>query len=181
MKLKEFVRQYGQPFSESLGIHLDSASNEEILKWFIASILYGKPIRETSATKTYKIFEERNILTPSKILKTGWKGLVSVLDQGGYTRYDFSTADRLLEIFKNLQLVYSGDLNRVHSVSTDPRYLEERLENLGKGIGDTTVSVFLRDMRCIWSKADPNPSPLVEMAMKELGIKDLKKFGRKNV
>jgi hypothetical protein len=36
-------------------------------------------------------------LTPKQILKTGWDDLVKILDEGGYTRYDFKTADRLLE------------------------------------------------------------------------------------
>jgi hypothetical protein len=47
---------------------------------------------------------------------------------------------------------------------------------LGKGIGPTTVSIFLREMRGVWSKADPEPSPLVKLAMSELGIKDIKKL-----
>ena len=180
MKLKQFVRQYGEPFSEILGIDLNSGENKEILKWFLASILYSKPIREGTATKTYKIFEEKGIVSPSKILQTGWRGLVSLLDKGGYTRYDFSTADRLLEIYRNIQKKYAGDLNKIHAASTDPNDLEERLKNLGKGIGDTTVSVFLRDMRSVWLKADPKPSSLVEMAMKELGIMDLKTFAKNN-
>lgn len=100
------------------------------------------------------------------------------MDEGGYTRYDFSTADSLLEIFKDLQKKYAGDLNRVQAAVRDPNDLEERLKNLGRGIGDTTVSAFLRDMRGVWWKADHKPSPLVEMAMKELGIKDLKQFAK---
>ncbi len=102
------------------------------------------------------------------------------MDEGGYTRYDFSTADRLLEIFKNIQKNYAGDMNRVHAASSDPNDLEDRLKNLGEGIGDTTVSIFLREMRSLWSKAEPKPSHLVEMAMKYLGITDLKKFAKNN-
>lgn len=180
LKLKEFVEQYGQPFSDALGIQLTSHRNKEILKWFLASILYSKLVRESTATKTYKIFDEEGIVTPTRIRRAGWENIVSILDQGGYTRYDFSTADRLLEIFKNLQSKYSGDLNRVHAVSKDPLDLEDRLKHLGKGIGDTTVSIFLRDMRGVWSKADPRPSRLVEMGMKELGMKNLKKYAKTN-
>jgi hypothetical protein len=35
-------------------------------------------------------------------VKTGWDGLVSTLDAGGYVRYDFKTATKLLEVMKNL-------------------------------------------------------------------------------
>jgi hypothetical protein len=48
--------------------------------------------------------------------------------------------------------------------------LERRLKSLGKGIGDVTVSIFLRELRGVWLKADPNPTPLVVEAAKRLGI-----------
>lgn len=180
MNVKEFVEKFGQPYSEMLGIDLDSSKNEEITKWFLASILYSKPIRESSATETYKVFEEHGILTTSKIAGAGWDGLVSLLDEGGYTRYDFSTAERLLEIFGNLHRFYNDDLNQLHASAIDSRDLEKKLQDLGKGIGAITVGVFLRDMRNIWSKADPIPSPLVRAGMKKMHIKDLKKFAKEN-
>jgi len=139
-------------------------------------MLYSKPIRESTATLTYKTFEEEGVLTASKIVETGWEGLVSLLDEGGYVRYDFSTAERLLVVFGNLQKKYGGDLNRLHEAASDSRDLEDRIKGLGKGIGPTTVSIFLRDMRGVWRKADPEPSTLVKLAMQELGIKDLKRL-----
>jgi len=161
-----------------LRIDLQSGRKEEIVKWFLAAILYSKPIRENSATKTYRCFVERRVTSVDAILRAGWDGLVQILDEGGYTRYDFSTADKLLQVFGNLKKQYGGDLGVLHEVAKDSAELEQRLKQLGKGIGDTTVSIFLRDMRPIWSKADPDPTPLVRIAMRKLKIKDLKKFAR---
>lgn len=174
-----FVERYGQPFSETLGIDLRSLGAEEITKWFLASILYSKPIRESSATNTYRVFEAEGVLSPPKIVETGWEGLVSLLDDGGYIRYDFSTATKLLEVFGNVGKWYGGDLNRLHAAARDSRDLEKRLTSLGKGIGPTTVSIFLREMRYAWPKADPKPSPLVKLAMDELGITEIGQFARK--
>lgn len=179
MRLKDFVKIYGKPYSKLLGIKLNTKRNKEILKWFLASILYAKPIQERCATKTYKCFEKYNILTPKKILNTGWNGLVLILDEGSYTRYDFSTADKLLEVFKNLQKIYNGDLNKLHDLAKDSKDLENRIKDLGKGIGDVTVSIFLREMRGIWKKADTEPSQLVKLAMNKLRIKDLKRFAKR--
>jgi len=176
MRLRDFVREYGQPYSEMLGIDLKSGRGEEALKWFLAAVLYSKPIRESSATKTYRCFERHGVLTARRIVETGWDGLVSILDEGGYTRYDFSTADKLLEISGRLEKLYKGDLTRLHDKSKDSRDLEDRLKGLGKGIGDTTVSIFLRDMRGVWVKADSKPSPLVRSAMEKLRIRDLKQY-----
>ncbi|MBI5254008.1 MAG: hypothetical protein HY930_06415, partial [Euryarchaeota archaeon] len=122
----------------------------------------------------------RGITTAAKISGTSWDDLVAILDSGGYVRYDFKTADKLLEVFGNLQREYNGDLNRLHEKARDSADLEEKLKNLGKGIGDITVAIFLRDMRHHWKKANPKPTPPVLEAMKNLGIKDLKDFARKN-
>jgi hypothetical protein len=180
MKLRTFVKQYGQPYSEMLGIDLKSRKAEEITKWFLASILYSKPIRESSATTTYRTFEAEDVLSPSKIVETGWEGLVLLLDEGGYTRYDFSTATKLLEVFGNIGRQYGGDLNRLYAAARDSDDLEKRLMSLGKGIGPTTVAIFLREMRHTWPKADPEPSPLVKLAMHELGIDNIGQLARKN-
>jgi len=180
MKLKDFVKEYGKPYSEMLGINLKSKKNEEILKWFLAAILYSKPIQESCATKTYKCFEKYGVLTPKEILRAGWNKLVKILDEGSYTRYDFSTADKLLEIFRNLQKNYNGNLNKLHSSAKNSKDLENKIKSLGKGIGDTTVSIFLREMRSVWEKANPEPSPLVKLAMNKLKIRNLKEFSKKN-
>jgi hypothetical protein len=161
-----------------LGIDLKSRRNGEVVKWFLAAILYGKPIRESSATRTFQCFDKHGVTTARRIIDAGWDRLVSILDEGGYTRYDFSTADKLLEVFGNLQQQYGGNLNRLYEASRDGEEVEANLKRLGKGIGDITVSIFLRDMTSIWRNVKPKPTPLVIAAMKSLGIKDLKECAK---
>lgn len=180
MRLKDFVVDHGEPYSSLLGIRLKSGRSEDIVKWFLAAILYSKPIKESSATRTYRCFEKHGVTTAKRIVAVGWDRLVGILDEGGYTRYDFSTADRLLQVFGNLEKAYGGDLNKLYDASRDSTELEANLRRLGKGIGNTTVSIFLRDMRYIWRKAEPKPTPLVLMALKQLRITDLKKYATKH-
>ncbi len=168
--LKPLVENFGQKYSKILGINLMDGRNKEIFKWFLASILFGAPITETSVIKTYKCFQKRDVLTPQRILETGWDGLVEILDEGSYTRYDFKTADKLLEVMRNLTEKYNGSLNLLHDKASDAIDLEKKLKDLGKGIGDVTVSIFLRELRDIWKKAKPNPTGLVVSAAKNLGI-----------
>jgi hypothetical protein len=176
LKFEAFVEKYGAPFSKMLGIDLASGRREEIVKWFLASILYSKPIRESSATLTYRAFESYETLTVDSILNTGWGGLVRILDEGGYVRYDFSTATKLLNVFGSLKKDYDSDLWNLYNAAKDSFDLEMRLKALGKGIGDTTVSIFLRDLRNTWPKSHPKPTLLVRMAMKKLGITDIDRF-----
>ena len=129
-----------------------------------------RPITESSVMKTYRCFQKNRVLSPERILKTGWDGLVKILDEGGYTRYDFKTADKLLLVMGNLEKDYNGSLNLLHREASDSGDLEKRLKQLGKGVGDVTVSIFLRDLRGIWKNADPKPTPLVILAATNLGI-----------
>jgi len=189
-ELISLVDSLGQRYSEFLGIHVESGEDKEIFKWFLAAVLFGAPITETSVVKTYRCFEKHRVLTPEKIVETGWDGLVAILDEGSYTRYDYKTADKLLEVMGNLNAKYGGSLNLLHEKASDKVDLERCLKELGKGIGDVTVSIFLRELRGVWSKADPKPTPLVILAAKKLGIvrgesperalKELKEFWIKN-
>lgn len=169
-ELSELVEKQGQRYSEVLGINVDRGDDGEIFKWFLAAVLFGAPITESSVVKTYKCFEKRRVQTPQRIAETGWNGLVAILDEGGYTRFDFKTANKLLLVTGNLNAKYGGSLNLLHRQALDSADLEKRLKDLGKGIGEITVSIFLRDLRGVWIKADPKPTPLVILAAKNLGI-----------
>ncbi|MDH5531960.1 MAG: hypothetical protein OEX99_00610 [Candidatus Bathyarchaeota archaeon] len=184
------TRNLGRRYSEILGINLRKDDDGEIFKWFLASVLFGAPISETSVIRTYRCFERRGVLTPEKILKTGWHGLVEILDEGGYARYDFKTSDKLLEVMSNLIAKHEGSLSLLHEQALSSSDLEKSLKDLGKGIGEVTVSILLRELRELWKKADPKPTPLVILAAKNLdlirgksperSLRELKEFWRKN-
>jgi endonuclease III len=164
------MQRLGGSFAKALEIRLEGAEEGEVFKWFLASFLYGARISETIATRTYRQFAHRRVLTPQAIQDTGWDGLVRILDDGGYVRYDFSTATRLLAVSADLIERYGGRLGNVHEAATDPRDLERRLQEIGKGIGPVTANIFLRELRGIWSKADPALSEPAVMAARHLGL-----------
>ena len=132
-------------FSEDLGINLKSGKEEELFKWFLACLLFGKPIQQEVAKRTYFEFEKEKILSWEEILKAGWDRLVEILDRGHYVRYDFSTATKLLEICKELKKKY-GTLSNFYRQSKNKKDLEKRLLEF-KGVGPVTVKIFLRDLK----------------------------------
>ena len=160
----------GTPFSYSLRIELASLSTHEIFKWFLASILFGARISEQLAARIYREFEKSSVTTPEKIVERGWDGLVQILDAGGYARYDFKTATKLLQIANSLIQTYNADLNRLYGESKSSSEPERRVKELAKGIGPVTLNIFLREMRPYWEKADPEPSELELLAAINLGI-----------
>ena len=167
---KQLIGALGGMFSRDLGIDLGGAVSAEIFRWFLASKLMGARISTRNALRTYKEFERRGVVSPEKIRKTGWDGLVEILDAGGYTRYDFSTATKLLAITDDLTRLYAGDLNVLHDRARDPQDLADRIQGLGRGIGEVTANIFLRELRTVWTKARPDLSPLVLLPAGNLGL-----------
>lgn len=86
--------------------------------------------------------------------------MVRLLDEGGYVRYDFKTATKLLDLARVLEEQYGGDLNRFHELASGHLDLVKCLQSLAKGIGPVTTGIFLREMRGIWEKANPLPGDL---------------------
>ena len=168
--IKKLISALGGKFSKELGIDLSQGISTEIFKWLLASKLFGARIGTNIAIKTYREFERCGVLSPEKILETGWDGLVRILDDGGYARYDFSTATKLLEIMADLTKYYDGDLNKLYQKARNEEELENLLKSLGKGIGDVTVNIFLRELRSVWEMANPIPSELVILAARNLGF-----------
>jgi hypothetical protein len=164
------VKEFGGSYAKELGINLFRADRVEIHKWFLAALLYGARISGKIAAKTYAQFQSAGIISPKEISNAGWNELVRLLGRGGYRRYDFKTADKLLEVSNILLQDYAGDLNVLHCLAADGPDLEQRIKRLGKGVGDVTVNIFLREMRSIWPKAQPLPSKQTVQAARALGL-----------
>jgi endonuclease III len=155
-------------YSQELG--LDLKTEEDRFKWFLASLLFAKRISSEVAKRTYREFEKAGIITSESIIEAGWDKLVEVLDSGGYVRYDFSTASNLLEIATSLREKY-GSLEVLYAQSKDSKDLEKRLLEF-KGVGPTTVNIFLRELKGVWEKAGPQLSPLAKEVASRLGLSE---------
>ena len=167
-------------YSEELGIDLRRAADEELFKWFLASILFGTRITETIAKNTYRSFERHHLLDPRKILEAGWDFLVNpVMREGGYVRYDEKTSTKLLRICQTLLTEYEGSLNTLHKKSSDSYDLENRVMQF-YGIGPVTMNIFLRELRPFWKKSNPEPLPVVKELARRYGI-NLDQYDRKSI
>jgi hypothetical protein len=167
--IADLLSLYPGRFAAELGIDLRSGPKAR-QQWFLAAILYGGRISGQLAARTYRVFAARSIFTPEDILAQGWDNLVILLDEGGYARYDFKTATKLLKVMGALNERYRGSLERIHDLSESYEELEGRLQALGSGIGPTTVNIFLRELRGIWVRATPPLSPLAQSAGEYLGL-----------
>jgi len=131
-----------------LGIDLDSKREEELFKWLLACLLFGKPIQTNIAENAFKTMVAAHVCSPDSILRAGWDKLVSLLDEAHYVRYDFSTATKLLEFCKELKRRY-GTVTNLIAQSRTPRELSGKLQEF-KNVGPVTAEIFLRELRPRW-------------------------------
>jgi endonuclease III len=157
-------------YSEELGINLWGNEDGELFKWFLASLLFGARISETIARHTYRTFEKYSLLEPRAILKAGRDFLVNpVMREGGYVRYDGITSTKVLGNCETLLEQYQGSLKELHRQACDSRDLERRLTSF-RGVGPVTANIFLRELRPIWEKSDPDPLPVVRETAAKCGV-----------
>jgi endonuclease III len=134
--------------AEDLGIRLSSKKEEELFKWFLACLLFGKPIQRRVAERAFFTFVAAGLSSPDAIVRAGWDPLVRLLDEAHYVRFDFSTATKLLQVSKELKERY-GSLTNLLSQSETPAKLSKKLQQL-KHVGPTTARIFIREVRPIW-------------------------------
>jgi endonuclease III len=167
-------------YSEELDIDLARGTDAACFRWFLASLLFGARISETTAKNTYRAFVRHGLTTPAKIVAAGWDFLVSpIMREGGYVRYDGRKSTQVLRDCEMLMTDYGGSLRRLHYSAADARDLEERLLAF-YGVGPVTVNIFLRELRPFWPKANPDPLPAVERLAKRLSV-DLTRYDRKSL
>ncbi len=134
--------------AHELGIDLSSKKETSLFRWLLACLLFGKPIQQEVARNAYQTITATGVTSVNKLIKTDWDKLVKLLDDAHYARYDFSTATKLLQVFKSLKKKY-GTVSRLIKQSEDIADLESRLLAF-KGVGPVTARIFMRDITPIW-------------------------------
>ena len=142
---------------------MDKAS--DWFPWFLAASLLAKPIPAVTAVRTMSLLLQSGVRTPTRVTETGWDDLVRILDAGGYARYDFSTADKLLEIARTFD---QADVFGALAKEPDPQVVESQLVRV-RGVGPKTVEIFLRELQGRW-KCAPGWSKEARSASRRLGI-----------
>jgi len=62
--------------ARKLGIKLSSRKEVELFKWFLACLLFGKPIQQEIAERAYARLISAGLRNPDAVLRAGWDELV---------------------------------------------------------------------------------------------------------
>lgn len=134
-----------KPIHHATDFNLDVLSgDDDMFRWFLLSYLFGKPIQSSVAANTWRLFIERQIDTPWAILQMSPRGLVHLLDEGRYTRYDEVTARSLRTCMEQLIRDYEGSLILMLESSENEDEFSKRLQKL-YGVGPKTAEIFMRE------------------------------------
>jgi endonuclease III len=128
-----------------LGIHVTKSNEESLFQWLLASFLFGKRISQKIAAETWRVLVRTHGRdTPRKLCNCTHAELVKMLGEGGYARYDESTAKRLSLLCKTLIDEYGGSVMGIVDAAEGRADFERRLRRF-KGIGPVTVRIFMRE------------------------------------
>ena len=114
---------------EEFGLDIFSG-DDDLFRWFLLVYLLGKPIQSTVAVRTWQLFIDRKLDLPWTILDMSDHQLVSVLHQGGYTRYQHVMTRALKTCMQQLVNRYDGSLTLMIEVSSNEDELSKRLQEL---------------------------------------------------
>lgn len=120
------------------------SSDTDIFRWFLLCYLFGKPIQSGVAVSTWKLFIEKKLDTPWAIVQASDHKLVSVLHEGGYTRYQHVTSHGLQVCMERLIREYEGSLLLMLESSLDEDEFSKRLQKL-YGVGPKIAEIFTRE------------------------------------
>jgi hypothetical protein len=162
------VEVVGGRFSTEAGIDVDGG-DREVDRWFLAATLFGTRISAAVAVRTYCVLDAAGVSTIADAGRRSWDDLVALLDQGGYARYDFRTARRLLQLSNVVSERYPSGIAAFGARCTDPQELADALDAL-PGWGPVTIAAFLRELRGVWRAARPALDARVEQAAAHLQL-----------
>ena len=140
---KPIKRQRPIHSPDDFGLDIYSG-DDDLFRWFLLTYLLGKPIQSTVAVRTWKLFLDRNVDFPWAILEMSDWQLVSLLHEGGYTRYQHVMTNALKTSMQQLTDFYDGSLTLMIEDSVNEEELSKRLQKL-YGVGPKTAEIFMRE------------------------------------
>jgi len=134
-----------RPIHTAADFDLDVMSGDsDLFRWFLLTYLLGKPIQSVVAVRTWQLFIDHKVDFPWAILEMSDYELVSLLHDGGYTRYQHVMTHALKTCMKQLVDWYDGSLTLVIEDSADEDELSKRMQKF-YGVGPKTAEIYMRE------------------------------------
>jgi endonuclease III len=141
-----------------------------LFQLLVLCMLASKPIDATIATRAARELFKAGLRTPKTVLASDRRSMINAFGRAHYVRYDESSATRLTEIAQRVSDEFSGDLREIAQRSQHDIAAAKRMLKQFKGIGNTGVDIYLREVQDVWTWVRPYFDDRATAAAKELGL-----------
>lgn len=168
--VQALLDRHGRTYAQELGIHVDKNTPSPLFEWLVASLLFARRISADLAMRAARDVFAAGWTTAPHMADSTWRQRVTVLNHAGYARYDESTARYLGDTVQLLLDQYHGDLRQLREAADHQPTRERELLKDFKGIGDTGVDIFFREVQTAWDELQPFADTKALDAAKTLGL-----------
>lgn len=164
------LTRYGRTFADELGIDVARNSPSALFRLLCMALLLSARIRGDIAMNAARALSKQGWTTAQKMAGAGWERRTKVLNESGYARYDERTSAMLGDTADRLVERYGGDLRKLRDEAGRDPGRERALLKQFKGIGDTGVDVFFREVQVAWDEVGPFADTRALHAAGKLGL-----------
>jgi len=168
--IERLLDRHGRTFCDELGIDIARNTPSVLFRWLVASILCSARISAESATQAARALSEAGLTTADKMASASWQDRVDVLTANGYKRFDESYSRNLGATAETLCDEYGGDLRKLRGAAGEDPEKTRRLLKDFKGLGDTGVDIFFREVQVAWPELSPFADKKALQAAEKLGL-----------
>ncbi|MFG2331601.1 endonuclease [Streptomyces sp. NPDC048604] len=153
-RVEALLAERGQTYAEEAGIRLKDTP-QPLYELLVLTHLLSARIRAATAVAAARALFAAGMTSPRRMRDATWQERVDALGEGGYRRYDESTATQLGREAELVLAEYGGDLRRMREAAEgDADALREALR-ASPGIGPAGADIFLREVQGVWPEYAP--------------------------
>ncbi|MDF2443928.1 MAG: hypothetical protein JWR01_2131 [Subtercola sp.] len=130
--------------ADDLGLDPATGEADQLYGWFLASLLFGRPVQQSVAAATWKVLIKHGLTSPSRFADYDREGLRALLDEGHYARIDYVMTDELHDVMATVKREH-GSVSELVKHAASRADLRATLLDW-KGIGPKTAEIFLGEI-----------------------------------
>jgi endonuclease III len=124
---------------------IDTSTDQGLFDWFLASLLFGRPVQQTAAASAFRKFKQDGWDSPDRFTADDHHPLWHELWEGDYHRMSSVMSEELRDVMGALIADYDGSVARLVHTASSREEVSQRLQSF-KGVGPKTAEIFLREV-----------------------------------
>jgi endonuclease III len=125
---------------------IDATTDQGLFDWFLASLLFGRPVPQQAAASAFRKFKQDGWDSPDHFIADDHHPLWHELWEGDYHRMSSVMSEELRDVMRALITDYDGSVARLVRTSGTRAEVSQRLQRF-KGVGPKTAEIFMREVR----------------------------------